>query len=113
MSAGVGPSCCSWSGNCGGTNQNCVNCNWYVRSKGMYFTAGAYSMSGQVDDRLTLRLIPQTGGAYITAAASAGSAGSWSSTFTVTMAGMYVVGILLNNYEYCAKVSIAVLTTPL
>jgi hypothetical protein len=108
MSAGVGPSCCSWSGNCGGANQNCMYCSWYVRSSSFSWDAGTYTATGSVDDGLEMRLIPASGAAVI-AVGSAGI-GAYSFTFVVPTAGMYVLAIRVNNGVYCASVSLTSLT---
>jgi hypothetical protein len=98
MSAGVGPSCCSWSGNCGGSNQNCQFCTIYVRSAPFYFSAGTYTISGTVDDSVTWRLLPQSGASYV----QIGGFGS----FTVPTSGNYVLAATISNREYCASLKI-------
>jgi len=108
MSSGVSAGlCCSWYGS---TNNyrcnkadpawfNCQSCRWYVRSPGLYFSAGSYTISGSVDDSVVWRLVPQSGAQYI----NVGGFG----TFTVSTAGKYVIGGQLNNGQYCASITIS------
>ena len=111
MSAGIGPSCCSWGGgSCSASNQNCVFCSWYTRSTGFWWDAGTYTLAGNVDDGLVMRLVPASGAAIVAAGSKGCCSGGYSFTFTVPVAGMYVTAIQLNNNEYCAFISITSVT---
>ena len=112
MSAGIGPPCCSWTGN--GTEcalyPNCQFCSFYLRSAGFWWDAGVYSISGSVDDGLVMALVPASGAAALSVGSKGCCAGAYGFSWTVPVAGMHVLAIQLNNNEYCANVNIASLT---
>lgn len=110
---GVGTSCCSWSGNCGPGNPNCNGCAWYIRSSGVYFRAGSYTWRGSVDDWVTVRLIPENGGQYVTIIdESGGGAHDWAASFTVPSSGLYAVGIRVTNGVFCTGFSVSAVQGP-
>jgi hypothetical protein len=103
-------SCFSYPGN-GHTTPNCQWCQWYARSAGFYWMAGTYTLGGSVDDAVDIRLIPQSGAAVVPVGSKGCCASAFTFTFTVSQPGWYVMGVQVNNYEFCATLGLTYFTS--